>query len=247
MIWLGLTGGEPFVRKDLADIVQSGLEECKALHTVSVPTSGFSPIKIKKEVEKILQLDIPSLYISIALDGPKDVHDKIRGVRDSFERAVETFALLSKINEPRLKYHFEYTISKFNQGMLEDTILNSGHTPNDFIITLGANAPFYNNTGLDVVASEEVIKNEINWFLSQTKIRSVHDSITKIFLRAILRNQSIPCYAGNKSFFVGNDGKVMNCTFKKERPIGFCNCFSPCESYFSLLMNLRKLRINRLL
>ena len=39
--WLSLTGGEPFLRKDLYEIVDISLKECKNLHTISIPTNGF--------------------------------------------------------------------------------------------------------------------------------------------------------------------------------------------------------------
>ena len=50
---LMLTGGEAFLREDLADIVKV-FEQFAGIKSVNMLTSGFFPKKIKKTVQKII-------------------------------------------------------------------------------------------------------------------------------------------------------------------------------------------------
>jgi len=246
--WISLTGGEPFLREDLVDIVRSALKECPSLHTISIPTNGFLTEKILKDVKKILKLDIPSLYVSVSLDGLEEVHDSIRVVKGSFKRAVNTFRLLKKIEDRRFKVHFEYTISRFNQGMLPQTVESLGR-PEDFIISVAQNAFFYANEKKNVRPAKKLLHSDIKWFLSHHKGYSLHDFATRMFLRSILEEKRIPCVAGKNSFYIDAEGKIYPCIFVQQR-VGTinddnikrfnypgCYCYTPCESYFSLLID----------
>lgn len=249
--WLSLTGGEPFLRDDLVEIVYLALNKCPALHTISIPTNGFFTEKILNDINEILKSDVPSLYVSISLDGLEKVHDWIRGIEGSFKRAVRTFKLLKKIKDKRFKVHFEYTISKFNQGLLPQTVERLG-SPEDFIITIAENSFFYGNIEKEVKANEKLLYSDIKWFLSRHRGKSIHDFATRIFLKSILEKKRIPCVAGKNSFYVNNKGEIYPCIFvsKKLGTINDtkiskfnypkCRCYTPCESYISLLLNIQK-------
>lgn len=249
--WVSFTGGEPFLRNDLVDIVYLALEECPGLHTISIPTNGFFTKKILKDTKKILKSDIPSLYVSISLDGLEYIHDSIRGAKGSFKKAVNTFKLLKKIKDNRFKVHFEYTISRFNQGKLPETVETLG-TPEDFIISVAQNAFFYANEEKKVKPNKKLLLSDIRWFLSHHKGHSVHDFATRMFLKSILEGRKIPCIAGKNSFYVDTKGRVYPCIFinkklgtvnsniKKFNHSG-CKCYTPCESYLSLLLSAPKI------
>jgi MoaA/NifB/PqqE/SkfB family radical SAM enzyme len=81
-----LSGGEPLLRKDL-----SALAKRAASHgcMVSMNTNGTLLNENRlSEMANVLDL------VVVSLDGPKEVHDKIRGVLGTFDKAVEAIALL---------------------------------------------------------------------------------------------------------------------------------------------------------
>lgn len=81
-----VTGGEPMLRSDLFEIFKYAKD--KGLKTV-VATNGFfvTPENIKK-VSAVID------SIQISLDGPREVHNKIRGNVASYDKVVSAFDLL---------------------------------------------------------------------------------------------------------------------------------------------------------
>ena len=93
---LVLTGGEVFLREDLADIVQV-FEEFAGIKSVNMLTSGFFPKKIEKTVQKILNETSLTLYFQISIDGIKEKHDSIRKNSNSFDNAMQTIETLQRL------------------------------------------------------------------------------------------------------------------------------------------------------
>ncbi len=250
--WISFTGGEPFLRDDLFDIIYVSYNNCKRLHTISIPTNGFLKNKIIRVIEELLsETKIPSIYVSISLDGTKRTHDELRGVKGAFDKAIQTYNFLKDLNNKRLKVHFEYLISRYNQGNLKNTIESLGYKPNDFIISIAQNAFFYKNESLNIKPDYDKLLSDIKWFISNYKIKSYHDLGQWIFLNFILKSKKIKCVAGNNSFYMNPYGEIFPCIFvneiigyynkkfiKRYNPEPSCYCATPCESYFSLLMNL---------
>jgi len=250
--WISFTGGEPFLRDDLIDIMLTAYERCKGLHVISIITNGYLTEKIVDSVQEFLsETKLPSFHFSVSLDGLQSVHDLIKGRVGPFEHAVATFRKLQKINDNRLKVHFEYVISKFNQGKLPELINHLNLTPNDFILTIAQNAFFYQNRFWEVKPNEDALNSDIRWFLSRFKIRSSHDIGQWLFLKNVIKRRRIPCIAGKNSFYMDPYGKIFPCIFV-QRQIGAiernvintfepdpnCRCYTPCESYLSLLLHL---------
>ncbi len=74
---LGITGGEPLLRKDLGEI----LEYAKQLGIqITLVTNGSL---VKKNLEALKNLNL----LIVSLEGPRKVHDKIRG-KGTFEKAM---------------------------------------------------------------------------------------------------------------------------------------------------------------
>lgn len=87
-----LTGGEPFVRKDLGDIVRLAAQH---LHPrfIHITTNGFLTDRILELVET--RSTVTPLHILVSIDGVGDKHDEVRGVPRSYERAMETLRELA--------------------------------------------------------------------------------------------------------------------------------------------------------
>ncbi len=96
---VGFSGGEPLLRKDLEDIITIFEKEC-GTKNFGIPTNGLRPKQIAKEIENILEKHPKiNLGINISLDGTKQIHDEIRGVKGSFEKALETYKLLAQLKK----------------------------------------------------------------------------------------------------------------------------------------------------
>ncbi|MBB5254650.1 PTO1314 family radical SAM protein [Sulfurisphaera ohwakuensis] len=79
VLFMGFEGGEPLLRRDLPEILK---ESSKRFYT-SLVTNGWL---LKDRINEIKDY-IDNLFVSI--DGIGEIHDKLRGISGSFERAIE--------------------------------------------------------------------------------------------------------------------------------------------------------------
>jgi radical SAM protein with 4Fe4S-binding SPASM domain len=87
---IAFLGGEPFLRKDLCDLV--AYCKVKKLSTFTV-SNGY--LIGEDLADRIVRSGLDLLAISI--DGPNsEIHDRIRGVNGSFDRAVKAITLIKK-------------------------------------------------------------------------------------------------------------------------------------------------------
>jgi len=118
--WVGLTGGEVFLRDDLPEIAESIIANCKNLCVLHFPTNGFLTDKILGNTHAIIGLKPRRLFVTISIDGPPHIHDKIRGRNGSWSRAMDTFKGLMKIK--KVEPYLSMTLSHSNLGMIDETI-----------------------------------------------------------------------------------------------------------------------------
>lgn len=87
---LWISGGEPFLRPELAEIVGMFAER-NGVANVNLPTNGLLPEKMFPILDRLLEL-APKLSIDLnfSLDGVGATHDRIRGVPRNFERTMAT-------------------------------------------------------------------------------------------------------------------------------------------------------------
>ncbi|MDD5672386.1 MAG: radical SAM protein, partial [Candidatus Omnitrophica bacterium] len=94
-----LSGGEPFLRKDLREICALFIQR-NHVDTLSIPTNGLLTDEIVK-VTDALAANFPRTVVSVnpSLDGMREYHDRLRGVAGCFDRVIETIRALERIKE----------------------------------------------------------------------------------------------------------------------------------------------------
>ena len=90
---LWLSGGEPFLREELAEIVAQ-FSHRNGVRNVNLPTNGLLPDKLFAAMDRMLELCPPhtAIDLNFSLDGMAATHDAIRGVPNNFERTTATMA-----------------------------------------------------------------------------------------------------------------------------------------------------------
>jgi MoaA/NifB/PqqE/SkfB family radical SAM enzyme len=220
--WISLTGGEPFLRNDVDEIARIINEHCN-LFTLNIPTNGSIPSRIYKKTRKICELSIKKTGVTVSLDGPKELHDEIRGVSGAWERSIETFSLLKELeNEFRnFKVFFEFTLSPFNlkyfQKTVEDAEKEVKVNASDFHVTfMHTSEHYYANTELQKLC--ETFKTEA--FEELAKLRkmrrkslSAEKLLSDIYLALINEELNCPlkCCALSCSCFIDPYGNVYPC------------------------------------
>src|SRR5437870_3848864 len=67
LVMLEVTGGEPFLRNDLASIIECFMSNCRP-GLVLIPTNGIATAKIVGRAREILSLGLPCVSINISID-----------------------------------------------------------------------------------------------------------------------------------------------------------------------------------
>ncbi|MEC8933337.1 MAG: radical SAM protein, partial [Candidatus Latescibacterota bacterium] len=98
VLWYALAGGEPFLRGDLVEVITTIQKRCRP-KVLSLPTNGWYVERTYLATLHTLQkLDGANFIVFLSLDGPKAVHDQIRG-EGSFERAKACIERLRPLQE----------------------------------------------------------------------------------------------------------------------------------------------------
>jgi MoaA/NifB/PqqE/SkfB family radical SAM enzyme len=120
------TGGEPTLRKDLLEIIDFLVKNNK-LKSLTIPSNGMSPKLICGIVnQSLLKYPFLPLQVCISLDGPEDLHDKLRGVSGAYKKAIESIIALEHLakQSERLSLNINTVITPKNVSVVSDIIQN---------------------------------------------------------------------------------------------------------------------------
>lgn len=109
---LDIVGGEPLLRSDLLEIFAYGKAKgLKMLMNTNASLATKEKVKTIKEV-------VPDLLVGISLDGPKQVHEQIRG-KATFEK---TFNGLRNFLNAGFDVTILFVVNKLNYTYIDDMI-----------------------------------------------------------------------------------------------------------------------------
>jgi len=219
---LTLTGGEPCLSEDLPEIPtifsqNSNLSKC------TIATNGMLSKRINDYVSEMTKKNPEvDFRLSVSIDAIGDQHDKIRGVKGSYEKALETLRLLFDLRKEthNLWVEVSTTISKYNYKEFEsihDYILKNFDVDNH--VTLYARGKTKENDATDVpiecyTKCKKIIQRD--WGASnhvhQKSISAVRDIVMDEVDRELVENTyNHDCSAGQKFIEIYQDGKVVSC------------------------------------
>lgn len=101
---INISGGEPFLRTDIPDIIKVVTKRAPKARMV-ISTNGFTPALIETQMKKILKIK-PDIGIAISVDGYKDMHEKIRKIPNAWDKDMETLERLQRLGMKNLRLAF---------------------------------------------------------------------------------------------------------------------------------------------
>lgn len=220
--WVQVTGGEPFMR-DLYAILKAIKENDDELYVAHTTTNGFTTNHIVDQVKKILTLNIPRFVVSISVDGFEDMHEKVRGIKDSFKKCLATFNELKKLENKHFNVFISYTSSPYNMGKIEKFIqsmskkygidpkyihMNLYHTSDHYFKnTDQKRTAEYNQRVLNEIKAYREHKRGNDW-----KVSFLENRYSKFVEKFIETGKSpLPCKALNSSCFMDPYGNIFPC------------------------------------
>jgi MoaA/NifB/PqqE/SkfB family radical SAM enzyme len=94
--WIDFTGGEPSDRQGFAELVESFDRACPHLALAHFPTNGLATVRIAAIAERLARTLKSRLVVTVSIDGPPELNDRLRGVPRDFQHALATFAAVRR-------------------------------------------------------------------------------------------------------------------------------------------------------
>lgn len=229
--FFNISGGEPFLRRDLPEIVAAACKYLKpaVIHT---PTNALMPRVIEEKVEAILQVirstgrEIP-FTIKPSFDGVGGVHDEIRGVNGNYDKVLDTLSRLKKLQEkyPNLEVGLGTIISKFNLERIRETAQAARELNVDsYISEIAEQRTELFNVGHPITPDADEYAKAIETFNSEInnnpfnehKISSMTLAVRQVYYMYAVRimreqRQVLPCYAGISNVHISPYGDIWPC------------------------------------
>ncbi|HYC62511.1 MAG TPA: radical SAM protein [Thermoanaerobaculia bacterium] len=99
LLFIVMSGGEPFLRRDLPDICEF-LATNNNVKQITIPTGAITSDLIARQVETTLQrCPNTQIVVNLSIDHIGEKHDWIRGVPNNYEKSKKTYALLMPLKE----------------------------------------------------------------------------------------------------------------------------------------------------
>ena len=100
LYWLLLSGGEPFLRHDLADLCGVFVQN-NDVRYLQIPTNAWNARRIVETVHTILDENpaLPNFVVNVSVDHIGEKHDEIRGVPGLYEKMCKTVRELHKVTK----------------------------------------------------------------------------------------------------------------------------------------------------
>jgi MoaA/NifB/PqqE/SkfB family radical SAM enzyme len=229
VIWLNLSGGEPYLKPDLVNIVKAAYECCKS-KVFTIPTNGLLPDLIKGKTREILGTCKDAMVVvNVSIDGIGIEHDKIRGVKGNFERSSQTIKGLHELKKEfdNLEFGVNSVVSKFNVEKMPDIYeyVRTEFKPDSYICEPAENRSELFNLS-DDIGPDALLYERWNGILSnhaRHDYYSTSTGITRIIQAVRLKyydlaveelkhkKQIMPCYAGFASCQISPYGDVWPC------------------------------------
>jgi MoaA/NifB/PqqE/SkfB family radical SAM enzyme len=224
--WVNLTGGEPFMRSDFTEIVHIVDRNSPHLYLLNFSTNGYLTDTIVTAVREILEhTSVPRLLVSVSLDGPRELHDRIRGLPGSWERAIATFRQLRELRSRRFSVYLGFTLQEANLDAFDATMaaarqeLGSLSTNEVHVNIAHVSGHYYANNAFNGIPEPDAAGRVLGR-ISRARKRRLFDPVSILEHRyqklARIYQQTgttpLTCQAAAVSCFVDPGGNVYPCS-----------------------------------
>jgi len=225
VVWLGLTGGEPLLNRDIAEIVESASHDC----AVKLFTTGCTLTR-----EKALELRRAGLFsVSISLDHwQEEVHDRVRRYEGAFRQALNAIDVFRSVGGIQVSVSAVLSREVIENDQVDEFL--------GFLDGLGVDEAWLS----EVKPSLEAFWNDALVITEEHRLKLVRlqdrynagGRMTVNYLGHFEGKECFGCNAGNKMVYVDAFGEVSPCVFT---PMSFGNVqASPLTEMLEEMRNL---------
>jgi radical SAM protein with 4Fe4S-binding SPASM domain len=204
--FVNITGGEPFLRSDLEEIVAVMSRKSKR---IVISTSGWHTDKILRLAKRF-----PNIGIRVSIEGLQEKNDELRGRETGFDRGIATLKGLRDLGIKDIG--FGITVSNKNSHDMLDLYKLSKDMNMEFATAAFHNSYYFHKDDNFITNQDVVIKNFeklIDLLLKENSPKSWYRAFFNLGLINYIKGgkRMLPCEAGTANFFIEPYGEVYPC------------------------------------
>ncbi len=209
---VNITGGEPFVRDDIEEIVKILMTKTQR---IVFSTSGFYSERIIELAKKY-----PQLGFRISLEGLSCKNDELRGRQGGFDKGLKTLLELRRIGVKDIG--FGITVSNNNSSDMLNLYELNKNLKMQFA-TASFHNSYYFHKHDNVVTNVDEVCGNFDELIQRLMKENNPKSWARAFFNLGLINyvkggrRMLPCEAGSENFFVDPLGNVLPCNGMEEK------------------------------
>ncbi|MDC6385464.1 radical SAM protein [Flagellimonas taeanensis] len=215
---IGLSGGEPFMKKDLVEVIAVLVSKLKSLQHFSINSNGQLPNRIKEwlpEIKKLCEQNKVQFNMVLSMDGVGEIHNEVRGRPNAWGQLESSFG---HIKGNGMVPSILMTIHKRNY---QDVFNVYAYSLSNGIVPYFGVATVIERLGNEHIHDQFAISQKDRYYiwefyqnLSRDKRFGInkriwYDMLSYQMLYGLQRKAS--CVAKNKGVYLSDSGKISYC------------------------------------
>lgn len=208
---INVTGGEPFLREDIDDIVRVLKRKTKRL---VISSNGFFTERILKLFEKHRDIGI-----RISIEGLPKANDELRGIKDGFDRGIRALIELHHMGIKDIG--FGITVSDRNAKDMIELYYLAKMMKLEFATAAIHNSFYFHKFDNRFEPPEVAIEEFKKLIYELLKSSNIKDWFRAYFNYGLINYikgnpRLLPCEMGSDSFFLDPNGAILPCNVMEE-------------------------------
>jgi MoaA/NifB/PqqE/SkfB family radical SAM enzyme len=205
--FINITGGEPFLRKDIEEIVAKALTKTKRL---VISSNGYFTDRTIKLFERFRN----QVGIRISIEGLPAANDELRGIKNGFDHGLRTLTTLQRMGITDIG--FGMTVSDRNADDMSELYQLAKAMGLEFATATTHNSFYFHTTDNHYDDQEKVASTFENIAVELLKTNKPKNWFRAYFNMGLARKargqkRALPCEVGTDMFFVDPSANVMPC------------------------------------
>jgi MoaA/NifB/PqqE/SkfB family radical SAM enzyme len=231
-VWVTISGGDQFIRKDLAEIVALIRRQIEP-GIINIPMNGVIEGRIFELLPKVAEASVGSqLVLNLSVDEIGEAHDELRGAPGNWEKLLRVAALIRdlKASYDHVVLGVHTVVSRFNVARIPaiEREARAVFKPDSYITEVAENRVELKTIDKEISPTNDDyrravahLKNTIKAHRSNNPVARLVESLRLEYydLAAQIleeKRQVIDCYAGWASAHLAPDGNLWGCCTRAE-------------------------------
>lgn len=230
LLWLAFSGGEPYLRRDLADIAGVFYQQNRPAMML-LSTNGLLPELIRDRTEEILaRCPRSTVVVKLSLDGLHADHDALRGTPGGFDRVMRTRQLLAPLlaRHPNFELGINTVMMSDNQARMDrivDFVRGLPGIGSHTISLVRGNVAEPRCTQVDAASYRHALERlereqgepgASRYRFRGGRLKAAQDLLQRRLIdrTRVEGRRQIPCYAGRLNLVLDERGEVYPCEMR---------------------------------